>query len=47
MQATIYSNNQDMKSNKKDSDEKIIKLAEYFKVIPASTIVSIMYQIKI
>ena len=36
-----------MKSNKKESDEKMMKLTEYLKVITASTIVSIMDQIKI
>ena len=36
MQAAIEANNQTMKSNKQDSDEKMINLAEYFKAILAS-----------
>ena len=36
MQATIEDNNQDMKSNKKDYDEKIMKLTEAFKKMLAA-----------
>ena len=32
---TIEAKNQQMKSNKQDSDEKIMKLTEYFKTILA------------
>ena len=42
MQATIEVNKQNMKSNKQDYDEKLIKLVEYFKEILASTITSMM-----
>ena len=41
MKAVIESNNQGMKASKKDSDEKMVKLAEYFKSILAA----ITYQI--
>ena len=38
MQATIEDNKKEMKYNKQDSDDKIMKLTENFKVILASTI---------
>ena len=45
VQDSIEENKQDIKSNKKDSDEKIMKLAEDFKVILTSPITSITDQI--
>ena len=45
MQATIKDNKQEMKSNKQDSDEKIMKLKEDFKAMLASTITSMMDKI--
>ena len=35
MQATIEANNQDMKSNKQDSDEKTMNITEKFKAMLA------------
>ena len=45
MQDTIEANNQEMKTNNQDSDEKMMKLTEDFKAMLASTIKSIMDQI--
>ena len=42
MQATIKSNKQEIKSNKQDSDEKMMNLTEDFKAILASSITSMM-----
>ena len=42
MQAKIETNKQYMKTNKQDSDEKMMKLTEYFKAMLTSTIVSMM-----
>ena len=47
MQATIEANKKEMKSNKQDSDEKMMKLTEDIKEILASTITSMMDQINI
>ena len=47
MQSKIEVNKKDMKSNNQDSDEKMMKLTEYFKAMLASTITSMMNQIDI
>ena len=47
IKSTIEANKQYMKSNKKDSDEKMIKLIEDFKAIPAPTITPMMDHINI
>ena len=46
MQATIEANKQDMRSNKKDYDEKMMNLTEDFKAMIESTITSMMDHIK-
>ena len=45
MQAAIESNKQDMKPNKQDYEEKIMKLTEDFKEMLASSMTSISDQI--
>ena len=45
MQAAIEANKQQMKNNKQDSDEKMMKLTEDFKAVIASSITSITYHI--
>ena len=45
MQVAIWSNKQEMKANKQDSDEKMMKLTEDFKAVIASSITSITYHI--
>ena len=47
MQGKIEANKQDMKSNKKDSDKKMMKLTEDFKAIFASIITSMTENINI
>ena len=47
MKAKIETNKQDLKANKQDSDEKMMNLTEYFKVMLTSTITSLMDQINI
>ena len=42
MKITIEDNNQEMKVNNQDYDDKMIKVVEYFKEILASSITSIM-----
>ena len=46
MQATIESNKQEIKSNRQESDDKMMILTEDSKTMLASTITSIMDQIK-
>ena len=45
MQDTIESNNKDMKANKHDLDEKVMKIIEEFKGVIASSIPSLMNKI--
>ena len=45
MQAANEVNKQDMKANKKDSDDKMTNIKEYFKAIIASSITSFIYHI--
>ena len=47
IKSTIEGKNQEMKANKKDSDEKMVNITEDFKEMLTSNITSIMDQIKI
>ena len=47
LQSTIESNKQDMKSNKQESDEKMMNLTEYLKAMIESTITSTVGQMNI
>ena len=45
IQATIEANNQEMKTNKNESDEIMMKITENFKAMLSETITSMMDQV--